>query len=74
MSLLQHRGLLCYFVWGREEKSSRIVPLTAVTVKRKPSFKYPHWMPPKRLKHIKMALFVHEPSLVAKTASLQSPV
>lgn len=32
---------LCYFVWDGEEKSSCIVPLTAVTVKGKPGLKCP---------------------------------
>ena len=66
---MHHRELLCYFVWGREEKSSHIVLLTTVTVKRKPGVKCPHWIPPKRLKHIKMALCVQGPSLGANIAS-----
>lgn len=67
-SLIQHRGSLYYFVWGREEKSSSIVPLTAVPLKRKPGLKSSYWMKPKRLKHIKMALCAHWPSLVINAA------
>lgn len=69
LSLIQHREVLCYFVWGREEKSSCIVPLTAVRVKRKPGLKCPHWIAPNWLKHIKMPLYVHWPRLVASAAS-----
>lgn len=66
---MAHREPLFHFVWGREEKSSHIVPLTAVTVRRKLDLKCPHWMQPKRLEHIKMALCVRGPSPEASAAS-----
>lgn len=64
-------SLCATLLWRREEKSSCIVPLTAVIVKRKPGSQVspPYWTQPKRPKHIKMALHVHGPSLVAHAAS-----
>lgn len=67
LSLQRSTESFCVTLFGvAKEKSGRIVPLTTVTVKRRASLKCPHWMPPKRLKHIKMATCVHGPSLVAK--------
>lgn len=70
LSLWHSTESLCATLFGVERK--RVAALSHWLLsewKGNRGLKCPHWMQPKRLKHIKMALRVHRPSLVVNAAS-----